>query len=129
MQRLFIANRGEVVSRVARSARARGLRVVGVCSRPDSEMPYLADLDEAVVLQGTTPAETYLNISALIEAATGSSCDAVHPGYGFLAENAAFARAVADADLTWVGPSAKSIDTPRSQPESRTWASVSRLTP
>ena len=110
MQRLLIANRGEVASRVARTARERGLRAIGVYSEADAELPYLADLDEAVALAGTSPGETYLNVAALVEAATRARADAVHPGYGFLAENAAFASAVLQAGLTWVGPSPEAIE-------------------
>ncbi|MFI6309690.1 biotin carboxylase N-terminal domain-containing protein [Nocardia fusca] len=110
MRSVFIANRGEITSRIARTARTLGLRTVGVYSEPDAELPYLADVDEAVALSGFSPADTYLNMGALVSAATASHCDAVHPGYGFLSENAEFARAVESAGLTWVGPTPSSIE-------------------
>ena len=104
MQRLLIANRGEVASRVVRAARGRGIRTVGLYSEPDATLPYLDDVDESVALQGESAADTYLNISAVLDAAHRTNCDAVHPGYGFLAESAPFAEAVEAAGLTFVGP-------------------------
>ncbi len=109
MRTLLIANRGEIVSRVARTARARGLRVVGVYSSADASMPYLDDVDEAVHLAGITPGETYLDIAAIIAAAGRAGADAVHPGYGFLSERPEFAQAVAEAGLTFVGPPAECV--------------------
>ena len=109
MQRLLIANRGEVASRVARAARARGIRTVGLYSDPDATLPYLDDVDEAVSLPGETAADTYLNIAAVLDAARRAGCDAVHPGYGFLAESAEFAAAVAEAGLIFVGPPADCV--------------------
>ncbi len=104
MQRLLIANRGEVASRVARAARGRGIRTVGLYSEPDAMLPYLDDVDESVALQGESAADTYLDISAVLDAARRTNCDAIHPGYGFLAESAPFAEAVDAAGLTFVGP-------------------------
>ncbi len=109
MHRLLIANRGEVASRVARAARSRGIRTVGLYSDPDFGLPYLDDVDEAVALPGDSAAETYLDITAVLAAARRSGCDAVHPGYGFLAESAAFAEACSDAGLTFVGPPAECV--------------------
>ncbi|MEO7007154.1 MAG: biotin carboxylase N-terminal domain-containing protein [Terrimesophilobacter sp.] len=109
MHRLLIANRGEVASRVARAARGRGIRSVGVYSDPDAALPYLDEVDEAVRLPGESATATYLNITAVLEAARRTRCDAVHPGYGFLAENAEFAAAVATAGMTFVGPSAECV--------------------
>jgi acetyl/propionyl-CoA carboxylase alpha subunit len=106
VHRLLIANRGEVASRVARAARARGIRTVGMYSDPDSTLPYLDDVDEAVALRGDSATDTYLNIAAVLEAAERTKCDAVHPGYGFLAESAEFAEAVTAAGLAFVGPPA-----------------------
>ncbi len=106
---LLIANRGEIVSRIARTARHLGISPVGVYSDADKDSPAMADLDAAVHLPGTTPTETYVERSALIEAAIRLGADAVHPGFGFLAENAEFAAGVRDAGLTWVGPSPESI--------------------
>ena len=109
MQRLLIANRGEVASRVARATRLRGIRTVGLYSDPDATLPYLDDVDEAVALQGDSATDTYLNIPAVLAAARRTDCDAVHPGYGFLAESAQFAEAVTAAGLTFVGPPAECV--------------------
>lgn len=111
MHRLLIANRAEVASRVARAARARGIHTVGLYSDPDATLPYLDDVDEAVSLPGVSATDTYLNIAAVLDAARRTNCDAIHPGYGFLAESAEFANAVAAAGLTFVGPSADCIAT------------------
>ena len=109
MHRLLIANRGEVASRVARAARTLGVRTVGVYSDVDAGLPYLDDVDEAVRLPGQSAADTYLNIAAVLAAAHRTKCDAVHPGYGFLAESAEFAAAVAAAGLVFVGPPAECV--------------------
>ena len=109
MRRLLIANRGEVASRVARAARGRGIGTVGLYSEPDATLPYLDDVDQAVVLHGDSAADTYLNIAAILDAAQRTGCDAVHPGYGFLAESAAFAEAVSGAGLVFVGPPADCV--------------------
>ncbi|WP_433598242.1 acetyl/propionyl/methylcrotonyl-CoA carboxylase subunit alpha [Nocardia sp. CA-135953] len=109
MRRILIANRGEIVSRVARTVRAHGIRTVGIYSEPDAHLPYLHDVDEAVALAGTTPAQTYLNIEAVLAAARRADCDAIHPGYGFLAENPDFAHAVEAAGLCFIGPPADCV--------------------
>jgi propionyl-CoA carboxylase alpha chain len=109
VHRLLIANRGEVASRVARAAHARGIRTVGVYSDLDSTLPYLDDVDEAVALPGESATDTYLNVAAVLNAARRTNCDAVHPGYGFLAENAEFAEAVTAAGLMFVGPPAECV--------------------
>jgi propionyl-CoA carboxylase alpha chain len=109
VHRLLIANRGEVASRVARAARTRGIGTVGVYSDPDAALPYLEDVDEAVALPGESASDTYLNIAALLGAAQRTNCDAVHPGYGFLAESVQFAEAVTTAGLTFVGPPAECV--------------------
>ena len=106
---LLIANRGEIARRVTRTARRMGLSVVAVYAEPDADAPFVREADRAVPLGGTTSEETYLDVDKLLDAAHRTGADAVHPGYGFLAESAGFARAVVDAGLTWVGPSADAI--------------------
>jgi len=109
MQRVLIANRGEIAVRIARACRERGLGVVAVHSEPDADAPHVRVADAAVALDGKTAAETYLSIPRIIDAARASGADAVHPGYGFLSERAAFAEACADAGLTFIGPPADAI--------------------
>ncbi|MFI0795355.1 biotin carboxylase N-terminal domain-containing protein [Micromonospora rubida] len=107
--RLLVANRGEIARRVLATCRTLGVETVAVHSDADADAPFVAEADQAVRLPGNTPAETYLRIDLILDAARKSGADAVHPGYGFLAENAEFAAAVTDAGLTWVGPPAKAI--------------------
>ncbi|HXQ90201.1 MAG TPA: biotin carboxylase N-terminal domain-containing protein, partial [Acidimicrobiales bacterium] len=104
IEKLLVANRGEIARRVMRSAHAMGISCVAVCSDPDAGAPYVAEADEFVRLPGAAPADTYLKVDALVEAALSSGADAVHPGYGFLSEDAGFARACAAAGLVFVGP-------------------------
>ena len=101
---LLIANRGEVALRIARTARRRGLRTIAVVSDADRDGPHARACDAAVAIGGERPADSYLRIDRLLAAAQASGARAVHPGYGFLAESAAFARAVLDAGLAWIGP-------------------------
>ena len=108
--KLLVANRGEIAARIIRTARELDVATVAVFSDPDAGAPFARAADEAVPLPGTTPAETYLRAGAIIDAGVRTGADAVHPGYGFLSENAAFARAVLDAGLIWVGPTPAAIE-------------------
>jgi propionyl-CoA carboxylase alpha chain len=105
-----VANRGEIARRVFRSCRDLGIGTVAVHSDADAALPFVREADHAVRLPGSTPAETYLRADLLVEAARRAGADAVHPGYGFLSENPDFARAVTAAGLTWVGPTAGSME-------------------
>jgi len=101
---LLIANRGEIVSRVARTAHHLGIRTVAVYSDADINAPYLHSCDQAIAIGGERPADSYLSIEKILSAARQSAAQAIHPGYGFLSENADFAQAVIEAGLVWVGP-------------------------
>ncbi len=113
--KILVANRGEIARRVFTTARRLGIGTVAVYSDADAGLPFVAEADLAVRLPGTesnrnSPAETYLRGDVIIEAAQKAGADAIHPGYGFLSENAEFARAVVAAGLTWIGPTPESID-------------------
>jgi geranyl-CoA carboxylase alpha subunit len=109
MKRLLVANRGEIARRVIRTAHAMGMQTVAVYADPDRDALHVREATTAFALGGTTSAESYLRVERLIEAARATGADAVHPGYGFLSENADFAQAVIDAGLIWVGPPPSAI--------------------
>jgi acetyl-CoA carboxylase biotin carboxylase subunit len=110
IQRLLIANRGEIAVRIIRAAKELGIKSIQVYSEADKDMLAVRLADEAICIGGPHAKDSYLNIANVIEAATKTSADAVHPGYGFLAESAEFARAVADAEMAFVGPSGDVIE-------------------
>ncbi len=107
---VLIANRGEIARRVARTARRLGIKAITVYSEADADLPFVAESDEAVPIGPPQAALSYLNADAILAAATRTGAQAIHPGYGFLAENAEFAQRVIDAGHTWVGPSPYAID-------------------
>jgi acetyl-CoA carboxylase, biotin carboxylase subunit len=106
---VLVANRAEIARRVIRTVRGMGLKAIAVYSEADADLPYVAEADEAVLIGPAKPAESYLDVDAILEAAGRTNARAIHPGYGFLAENAAFAERVIDAGLVWVGPPPRAI--------------------
>jgi len=116
---VLVANRGEIARRIFRTARSLGLSTVAVHSTADAAMPFADEADAAVHLPGNAPSDTYLRGDLVIEAAVRAGADAVHPGYGFLSENAGFAQAVIDAGLTWIGPPVDAISSMGSKIEAK----------
>ncbi|WP_370182888.1 biotin carboxylase N-terminal domain-containing protein [Rhodococcus wratislaviensis] len=119
IQSVLVANRGEIACRVFATCRRAGIGTVAVYSDADALSPHVTEADTAVRLPGNSPADTYLRGDLVIEAALLAGADAIHPGYGFLSENADFARAVHDAGLTWIGPPAPAIEMMGSKVESK----------
>jgi acetyl-CoA carboxylase, biotin carboxylase subunit len=107
---VLVANRGEIALRVIRTARRMGIRAIAVYSEADASLPFVAAADDSVLIGPAPPARSYLDAAAVLAAAAQAGARAIHPGYGFLAENAAFAAGVIDAGLTWVGPPPAAIE-------------------
>jgi acetyl-CoA carboxylase, biotin carboxylase subunit len=109
IESLLVANRGEIARRIIRTARRLGIRTIAVYSEADAGLPFVAEADDAVCIGPANPAQSYRNPEAILAAAKSSGAQAIHPGYGFLSENAEFARTVENLGLTWVGPGADAI--------------------
>ncbi|RLP92541.1 acetyl/propionyl/methylcrotonyl-CoA carboxylase subunit alpha [Micromonospora sp. CV4] len=109
IESLLVANRGEIARRIIRTAKRLGIRAIAVYSEADAHLPFVAEADEAVLIGPPNPAQSYRNTEAILAAAKSTGAQAIHPGYGFLSENAEFARTVESSGLIWVGPDADAI--------------------
>jgi acetyl-CoA/propionyl-CoA carboxylase biotin carboxyl carrier protein len=118
-EKVLIANRGEIAIRVARALKEMGIGSIAVYSELDREAPHVREADEAFLIGPATPVESYLNIEKILEVAKSAGADGIHPGYGFLAENAEFAAACEKAKITWIGPPPKAIEAMGSKTRSR----------
>jgi acetyl-CoA carboxylase, biotin carboxylase subunit len=107
---VLVANRGEIARRIIRTVKRMGLRAIAVRSEADADLPFVREADEAVLIGPANPAQSYLDVAKVLEAARATGAKAIHPGYGFLAENVAFARAVIEAGMVWIGPAPEAID-------------------
>ena len=116
ISRLLVANRGEIARRINRTAQAMGISTVAIYADGDVNAPFVLEADTAIALNGKSTGETYLNVAKVLDAARRSGADAIHPGYGFLSENQAFAQAVIDAGVKWLGPSPEGIGLMGDQP-------------
>src|SRR3954454_48963 len=110
IESLLIANRGEIARRIIRTARRLGIRTIAVHSEADSDLPFVVEADEAVLIGPADPAQSYRNAEAILTAAKATGAEAIHPGYGFLSESAGFAAAVGEHGLIWVGPGPAAIE-------------------
>src|SRR5215207_4240757 len=118
-QKVLIANRGEIAIRVARTLKEMGIDSVAVYSEIDRDAPHVREADEAFLIGPAVPAESYLNVAKIIETAKQAGAEAIHPGYGFLAENPEFANACADAGIVFIGPPAEAIEAMGSKTRAR----------